>query len=91
MKKINLQNKFNKFNFAYKQVCIYSFPYKILKKFGKKKIKSKFENSEDIEILRFLELGINVKMLKLSNSSIGVDTKKDLKKVESIIKKRWLK
>ena len=46
-------NKTNKFFCAYKQVCIYSFPYDQLKKFGSKKNKTKFENIEDIEILRF--------------------------------------
>lgn len=80
-------NKKNKFMKSYKQVCIYSFPYKYLELFGKISKKTEFENIEDIEILRFLELGINVKMFRVSKSSIGVDTISDLKKVERIIKK----
>lgn len=80
-------NKKNKFLEGYKQVCIYSFPYKELQYFGKMKKKTKFENTEDIEILRFIELGIKVKMLEVSQSSIGVDTIEDLKRVENIIKK----
>lgn len=79
-------NKKNKFIKAFKQVCIYSFPYKQLNIFGKLKKKSILEKIEDIEILRYLELGIKVKMIELSNSSIGVDTLSDLKKVETIIK-----
>ena len=79
-------NKKNKFIEAFKQVCIYSFPYKQLNIFGKIKKKSILEKIEDIEILRYLELGIKVKMIELSNSSIGVDTLSDLKKVEKIIK-----
>ena len=78
-------NKKNLFSVAYKQVCIYSFPYNQLKIFGKTRKKTEFENIEDIEILRFLELGIAVKMFKVSSSSIGVDTESDLKKVERII------
>ena len=79
-------NKKNIFKFAYKQVCIYSFPYKELQKFGKKNTKSLIENIEDIEILRFLEMGIKIKMFETKKSTIGVDTKHDLKKVERIIK-----
>ncbi len=80
-------NKKNEFLTAYKQVCIYSFPYDHLKIFGQMKSKTEFEKFEDIEILRFLELGINVKMFRVSNASIGVDTLEDLIKVEKIIKK----
>lgn len=80
-------NKKNSFLDGYKQVCIYSFPYKELQSFGKNKRKTQFENSEDIEILRFIELGIKVKMFEVSQSSIGVDTIEDLKRVEKIIKK----
>ena len=44
-------------NFTYyKQVCIYAFNKKELKKFYDFGKKSKAENSEDIEIIRFLEL-----------------------------------
>jgi CMP-2-keto-3-deoxyoctulosonic acid synthetase len=38
-----------------------------------------------IEIIRFLEKGYNVKLIKLSNKSIPVDKKSDLKKVLKII------
>ena len=75
-----------KFREAYRQVCIYSFPKDKLKHFNYKK-KTRFENIEDIEILRFLELGIRVKMIELSNKSIAVDTKKDLNKVRKLIYK----
>ena len=44
------------------------------------------ENYEDIEILRLVENDIKVKMLKFSETSISVDTLKDLKKVEKILK-----
>ena len=50
--------------------------------------KTPLEKIEDIEILRFLELGINVKMIKMSNKSIPVDVHSDLKKVEKIFKNK---
>ena len=77
-------NKKNKFNFAYRQVCIYAFPKKQLKKFYSLK-KSKLEFEEDIEYLRFLEKGVDVKCVELSDKSVAVDTNEDLKKVRKII------
>ena len=72
-----------------KQVCIYAFNKNELRKFFSFKKKfSKNEISEDIEILRFLELNIPVKMVKVSGSSIAVDIKSDIKKVESYLRKK---
>jgi len=79
-------NKKGIFSKSYKQVCIYFFPSKILSTFGKFKKKMNLENYEDIEILRLVENNIKVKMLKFSETSISVDTLKDLKKVEKILK-----
>ena len=77
-------NKKNKFVKSYKQVCIYSFPRKMLKTFSNQKVKTLNEKIEDIEILRFIDLGFKVKMIEVSESSIAVDTKEDLKKVRKI-------
>tara|TARA_B100000963_G_scaffold247647_1_gene216808 strand:- start:679 stop:1404 length:726 start_codon:yes stop_codon:yes gene_type:complete len=79
-------NKDKKFIKAWRQICIYSFPYKSLKIFSKFKDKSEIEKIEDIELIRFLELGIDIKMVELSNKSIAVDTYKDLLKVRKLIK-----
>ena len=79
-------NKKNKFEKAWRQVCIYSFPRDKLMKFSSLKKKTKLESIEDIEILRFLELGHNVKMLKMSSKSISVDTPKDLRIVRRLLK-----
>tara|TARA_A100001015_G_C14914932_1_gene681952 strand:- start:96 stop:821 length:726 start_codon:yes stop_codon:yes gene_type:complete len=72
---------------AWRQVCIYSFPYKSLKAFSNLTKKTPLEKIEDLELNRFIEIGHKVKMIKLSNKSIAVDTKDDLKKVISHIKK----
>lgn len=74
-------------NYQYlKQVCIYAFNKKELKKFTLKKRKGKIERIEDIEILRFFDLGIKIKMIRLTSNSIAVDEKKDVKKVEKLLK-----
>ena len=80
-------NKKKKFIFGYRQVCAYAFPKKMLKLFSSKKKKTKLENIEDIEYLRFLEMGVKVKCLKMSDNSIAVDTPHDLKKVIQKVKK----
>ena len=77
--------KFNSHNY-YKQICVYAFPRKKLMKVFKNK-KSKIEKKEDIEILRFLENNICVKMVKLSGESKAVDTRKDVIEVKKIISK----
>jgi len=66
---------------ANKQVCIYAFPAAALKKYGSVQNKTSLEQIEDIEILRFLEMGLNVKMTEVSDSSIAVDVPEDLNKV----------
>lgn len=74
-------NKKDKFIKAYKQVCIYAFPKKALLEFASETKKTELEDIEDIEILRFLELGYDVKMIQLSNDSIAVDVPEDIDKV----------
>ena len=74
-------NKLNRFRYSHRQICIYSFPRSLLLKFSNNK-KTFNEEIEDIEILRFLDLGYKVKMVKMSNDSISIDTKSDLKKVK---------
>lgn len=68
-----------------KQVCIYAFNKKDLDKFYKFGKKSDLEKIEDIEILRFFEIDIPIKMILLSKSSIAVDVKSDIKKVEKFL------
>lgn len=66
----------------YKQVCIYGFSSNELKLFGTTNSKRPIEHSEDIEILRFLELDHPVRMVKVSKASIAVDRPEDVAKVE---------
>lgn len=73
-----------------KQVCIYAFNKKELNKFASNSKKGKLENIEDIEILRFLELGFKVKMIKMSDKSLSVDNPKDLEKAKLYLKLKKL-
>ena len=73
-----------------KQVCIYSYNNSDLDKFLSYGRKSKTEKIEDIEILRFFELNINIKMFKASKSSLAVDIPEDVKKVENALGKHHL-
>ena len=71
-----------------KQVCIYAFNKKELNKFYSKNKKGKIESMEDIEILRFFDLDVKIKMIRLYSNSIAVDELKDIKKAEKLIKIR---
>ena len=69
----------------HKQVCIYAFNKKQLKKFYSMKRKSETENFEDIEILRFFDLNEKIKMVKLNSNSVAVDEIADVKKAEKLL------
>lgn len=83
-------NKSNKFEKGFRQVCVYAFPNRVLKIFSEKKSKTELEKIEDIEYLRFLELGIDIRTLKMSQMSLAVDTPEDVIEVKEIIKKKNL-
>jgi len=79
------KKKYLKRNYL-KQVCIYAFNKNELKTFYSKGKKGELEKIEDIEILRFFEHNIKIKMIKLNSTSVAVDEKSDVKKAEKIIK-----
>jgi 3-deoxy-manno-octulosonate cytidylyltransferase (CMP-KDO synthetase) len=70
----------------YKQVCIYAFTADELKSYADFGRKSTLEASEDIEIIRFLEWGKKIRMVKTSPGSLAVDTQEDVAKVEQGLK-----
>ena len=75
---------------AMKQVCIYAFDREKLDAFVAVGGKTPLEAIEDIEILRFLELGFDVHMVEVSSASIAVDFPEDVERVESILGERGL-
>ena len=79
-------NKKGDFVYGYRQVCAYGFSKRSLSVFCKKNKKTFLEDLEDIELLRFIEMGIKIKMIEMSEESIPVDRKKDLERVINKIK-----
>jgi 3-deoxy-manno-octulosonate cytidylyltransferase (CMP-KDO synthetase) len=79
-------SKLNASNY-YKAVCIYAFNKYELKAYSEYGRKSKMESNEDIEILRFLELGIDVRLVETYSASLAVDEPDDISKVENYIMK----
>lgn len=69
-----------------KQVCIYGFSKEDLKAFAAFGRKSRLEESEDIEIIRFFELGRKIYMFECAAGSLAVDTPGDLNRVEQALK-----
>lgn len=66
---------------AWRQICVYAFPKESLEVFVNTKQKTQLEEVEDIEILRFLEIGYDVRMIPLSAESVAVDNPEDVEKV----------
>jgi 3-deoxy-manno-octulosonate cytidylyltransferase (CMP-KDO synthetase) len=83
-------NKELGFERAWRQVCAYAFPREALRAFAVVPQKTTLESMEDIEILRFLELGWDVRMIELSTDSVAVDQPDDIAHVEAAILKRSL-
>ena len=68
-----------------KQVCIYAFNREHLQLFTSTKGKTPLEFEEDIEIIRFIELGQKVKMIMVDSNSYAVDYPEDIKIVEELL------
>lgn len=71
---------------AWRQVCAYAFPGQALEAFVSRQTKTKLEAIEDIEILRFLELGWEVRMVQMSDVSVAVDNLEDVDRAEAAIR-----
>ena len=57
-------------------------------KIWREKEKSSNEDIEDIEILRFLDMGHSVLMVDVNGSSVAVDTEEDLKRAQKYYSKK---
>ena len=80
-------NKLNTFQKGWRQVCAYAFPKAVIKIFSSVKKKTELEEIEDIEYLRFLELGLEVRTLRMSKKSLAVDTPEDVILAKKMISK----
>ena len=72
---------------AWKQVCIYAFSAEHLTRFVATDGKTPFEAIEDIEILRFVEQGIPVQMVRVESGTVAVDFPEDVARAEAVIAK----
>lgn len=70
-----------------KQVCVYGFTKEALEVFSNY-TKTLNEKYEDIEILRFIDLGYKVKMRQTEMDSIAVDVPSDIQKVENFLNQK---
>lgn len=70
-----------------KQVCIYAFTRDELTAFRDFGRKSELERCEDIEILRFLELGRGIRMVETQPGSLAVDVPEDVAPVEAALRR----
>lgn len=75
-------NKKNEFEKSWRQICVYAYPKSALRDFVAHAKKTPLEAMEDLEILRFLELGYEVRMIPLSADSIAVDVPEDIERVK---------
>ena len=78
--KSNIEAKYKK------QICVYGFTKQALDVFSSR-TKTLNEQYEDIEILRFVDMGYKVKMKETFVDSIAVDIPEDVEKVENFLKK----
>ncbi len=78
-------NKKGDFKVSFKHICVYAFNKNHLKEFKNFGRKAFFENLEDLEINRFLELDFIVNCVELNQGGKAVDTKHDLEIVRKII------
>ena len=72
----------------YKQICIYGFSRTHLAVFKDRSRKTRNEDVEDIEILRFLDLDYSVQMLKVAAGGVAVDTPQDLARVRILMENK---
>lgn len=77
-------NKNDDFKIGYKHVCVYAFNKNHLKEFKSFGRKAFFENQEDLEINRFLELDLIVNCVELKKGGKAVDTIDDLEMVKKL-------
>ena len=72
-----------------KQVCIYGFTREELSAFRDFGRKGALEACEDIEILRFVELGRKIVMYETAPGTMAVDVPEDVAPAEAALRRLW--
>jgi 3-deoxy-manno-octulosonate cytidylyltransferase (CMP-KDO synthetase) len=65
---------------------MYTFTADALAAFASQTSKTPLEHLEDIEVLRFLEMGYRVRMIEVPSGGIAIDTPEDLEKAKSSLR-----
>jgi 3-deoxy-manno-octulosonate cytidylyltransferase (CMP-KDO synthetase) len=73
------------FKGALRQVGLYAFRADALRSFATLPNKTPLEALEDVEILRFLELGFRVSMIEVPAGGIAIDTPEDLQRAKHFL------
>lgn len=71
----------------YKPIGVYAFERETLLKYATFD-KGYIEKAEDIELLRFIEHGVKIRIKEISSYTVAVDTQKDLERVRNMIKSK---
>jgi 3-deoxy-manno-octulosonate cytidylyltransferase (CMP-KDO synthetase) len=66
------------FRVGWRHVCIHAYNREHLQRFAATKGRTPVESAEDQEIMRFLELGIDVHVVHMSDDSVSVDRPEDV-------------
>ena len=69
----------------FKQVCIYAFNKEELQAYVDFGRKGTLEHYEDIEILRFLDIGSTIRIVETKKASLAVDVPEDVIRVEEVL------
>lgn len=67
------------------QIPVYGYSKHALELFASRETKTLNERYEDIELLRFADMGLKIKMAETTVSSIAVDVPDDIRKVEKYL------
>ena len=73
------------FRGAHRQIGMYAFRGDALARFAAHGAKTPLEQLEDIEILRFVELGLKVQMIEVPSAGIAIDTPDDLERARTYL------
>lgn len=80
----NTAEKMRSFEGCLKHIGMYAYSKKFLKKFCEAP-PSFIENAESLEQLRALYLGAKIKVIRVKEASLGVDTPEDLARLEKLL------
>ena len=67
---------------------MYAFTSHALSMFSLQGSKTPHEELEDIEILRFIEMGMTVRMIQVDSVGIAIDTPEDLERAKQFLQSR---